>query len=149
MAVKYGCTVWTLMEPDYHAPYDEAVKKVAEAGFDGIELMVDDERELEAYWTDDTVSHMKELLEQNGLELIQLCMFQNMIGGLASLRPEEQDRAVENLGRVCRLAKQLGAGAVSFTAPYPQDDITVRTTATLPEYYYLNLPDMVLPGVEI
>lgn len=148
MAVKYGCTVWTLMEPDYHAPYDEAVKKVAEAGFDGIELMVDDERELEAYWTDDTVSHMKELLEQNGLELIQLCMFQNMIGGLASLRPEEQDRAVEKIGRVCRLAKQLGAGAVSFTAPYPQDDITVRTTATLPEYYYLNLPDMVLPGGE-
>ena len=47
MAVKYGCTVWTLMEPDYHAPYDEAVRKVAEAGFDGIELMVDDERELE------------------------------------------------------------------------------------------------------
>ena len=121
---------------------------MAEAGFDGIELMVDDERELEAYWTDDTVSHMKKLLEQNGLELIQLCMFQNMIGGLASLRPEEQDRAVENLGRVCRLAKQLGAGAVSFTAPYPQDDITVRTTATLPEYYYLNLPDMVLPGGE-
>lgn len=95
MAVKYGCTVWTLMEPDYHAPYDEAVRKVAEAGFDGIELMVDDERELEEYWTDETIAHMKGLLSSSGLELIQLCMFQNMTGGLASLRPDDQDKAIE------------------------------------------------------
>lgn len=136
------------MEPDYHAPYDEAVKKVADVGFEGIELMVDDEKELDEYWTGEGTAHMKALLESSGLELIQVCMFQNMIGGLASLRREEQDRAVRNFERVCRLAKKLGAGAVSFVSPYPEEDIKVRTTATLPEYYYLNLPDMVLPGGE-
>ena len=148
MAVKYGCTVWTMMEPDYHAPYDKAIRKVAEAGFDGIELMVDDEKELEEYWTGEKIREIRRLLEQTGLELIQVCMFQNMIGGLASLDLEIQNEAVSNFRKACRLAKSLGTDTVNFTAPYPEEDIRVRTTATLPEYYYLNLPDMVQPGGE-
>lgn len=148
MGIRFGCTVWTLMEPDYHAPYAEAIKKVAAAGFDGVELMVDDEKELEEYWTDETVDEIKELLEKLNLDLIQVCMFQNMIGGLADLRTEEQQKALDNYRKVCRLAKRLGCGYVNFTAPYPENDVKVRTTATLPEYYYLNLPDMVLPGGE-
>ena len=50
MVLKLGCAVWTLMEPDYHAPYEPAIQKVADAGFEGIELMVDDAEELQTYW---------------------------------------------------------------------------------------------------
>lgn len=148
MGIKFGCTVWTYMEPDYHAPYTEAIEKIAAAGFDGIELMVDDEKELDSYWTKDTVNEVKQLLAKHNLHLIQLCVFQNMIGGLAELQEEKQEKALANFRRVCGLAKQLGCGTVGFPAPYPEEDIRVRTTATLPEYYYLNLPDMILPGGE-
>lgn len=148
MAVKYGCTVWTMMEPDYHAPYEDAIRRVAGAGFDGIELMVNDREELDTYWTPEKGNEIRRLLNETGLELIQVCMFQNMIGGLASLKPEMQEEAVDNFRQVCRLAKNLGTDAVNFTAPYPEEDIRVRTTATLPEYYYLNIPDMVQPGGE-
>lgn len=148
MAIKLGCTVWTLMLPDYKAPYEEAIVKVAEAGFDGIELMVNDEKELEEYWTDQKIDEIKALLKEHHLELIQLCMFQNLIGGLASEDKEKKALALDNFRRVCRLAKSLGAGAVNFTSPCPEEDVKVKTTATLPEYYYLNIPDMVLPGGE-
>lgn len=148
MALKLGCTVWTLMEPDYHAPYETAIRKVADAGFEGIELMVDDERELGTYWNEEQISKIKKLLAASHLELIQICMFQNMVGGLADLKAEEKEKALENIRSVCRLAKKLGTRTVNFTAPYPQNDITVRTTATLPEYFYLNIPDTVLPGGE-
>ena len=148
MAVKLGCAVWTLMEPEYHAPYETAIRKAAAAGFDGLELMVDDERELEIVWTGETTDRIRELLKEQNLELIQVCMFQNLIGGLAELSEEGAQKALGYLRKVCRLAKRLGASAVDFPAPYPETSIRVKTAATLPEYYYLNPPDMVLPGGE-
>ena len=33
MAIKIGCTVWTFMQPGYHAPYEEAIRKAADVGF--------------------------------------------------------------------------------------------------------------------
>lgn len=148
MAIKLGCTVWTLMSPDYKAPYEEAITKVADAGFQGIELMVNDEQELDEYWTEEKIEDIKQLLHEKDLELIQLCMFQNLIGGLASRDTRKKEQALHNYRRVCKLAKSLGAKAVNIVSPCPEDDVKVRTTATLPEYYYLNIPDMVLPGGE-
>lgn len=148
MALKLGCAVWTLMEPDYHAPYEPAIQKVADAGFEGIELMVDDAEELQTYWKKEQICKIREMLSDNHLELIQVCMFQNMVGGLADLRKEKKEQALENIRAVCRLAKELGTRTVNFTSPYPEEDITVKTTATLPEYFYLNLPGIVLPGGE-
>ncbi len=148
MAIKIGCTVWTLMEPDYQAPYEDAIIRVAEAGFDGIELMVNDEAELRHYWTDERAVQIRQLLDEKGLELIQLCLFQNIIGGIFGDH-EEQGKTFDIFRNICRLARKLGAGAVNFVSPYPEKDIWSKTTATLPEYYYLNIPDMVLPGGEV
>lgn len=148
MAIKIGCTVWTFMQPGYHAPYEQAIRKVADAGFDGIELMVNDEKELEEYWTDEKAEEMKRLLKQLNLDLIQICAFQNLTGGFASLNTEDIEKALYNFRKICRLAKKLGSPAVHFPVPYPEKDIKAKTTATLPEYFYLNTPDMVLPGGE-
>ncbi|MEE0200176.1 sugar phosphate isomerase/epimerase [Faecalicatena contorta] len=148
MAIKIGCTVWTFMQPGYHAPYEEAIRKAADVGFEGIELMVDDEKELEAYWTEAKTEEIKLLLKQLKLDLIQICIFQNLAGGFASLEKADSEKALYNFRKVCRLAKKLGAPAVNFPVPYPENDIQAKTTATLPEYFYLNTPDMVLPGGE-
>lgn len=148
MSVKIGCAVWTLMEPNYKAPYEDAIRKVAKAGFEGIELMVNDAQEMEDYWTDSKVEEIRELLADLKLELTQLCVFQNMIGGLADLDKTISQNALKSLESVFVLAKKLNAPSISFPAPYPENDIRVRTTATLPEYYYLNIPDIVTPGGE-
>ena len=55
MSVKIGCAVWSLMEPNYKAPYENAIRKVTKAGFEGIELMVNDAQEMEDYWTNSKV----------------------------------------------------------------------------------------------
>lgn len=149
MGIKFGCTVWTLMEPEYHAPYETAIKKAAEAGFDGIELMISGKKELEEYWTDEKTVEIKQLLRKEGLELISLCMFQNLTGGLASTRAKDREEAVENFRKAGRLAKKLGTEYVNFPAPYAEEAVKVKTTATPPEYFYLNLPDMIFPGEEI
>ncbi len=148
MAIKIGCAVWTLMEPNYMAPYEDAIRKVAAIGFDGIELMVNDIQELDDYWTEQQIEKIKKLISTLGLELTQLCVFQNLIGGFAELDVDKRESAFVNLERVFKLAKKINASAVCFPSPYPETDIRVRTTATLPEYFYLNIPDIVTPGGE-
>jgi len=100
MSVKIGCAVWTLMEPNYKAPYEDAIRKVAKAGFEGIELMVNDAQEIGDYWTDSKVEEIRELLADLKLELTQLCVFQNMVGGLADLDKMKSQNALELLESV-------------------------------------------------
>ena len=73
-------------------------------------------------------------------------MFQNLIGGLASLEASEKKDAISNFECGCILAKKLGAKFITITSPWPE---TISAhTATLPEYFYLNVPDMFVPGME-
>ena len=107
MSVKIGCAVWTLMEPNYKAPYENAIRKVAKAGFEGIELMVNDAQEMEDYWTDSKVEEIRELLADLKLELTQLCVFQNMVGGLVDLDKTISQNALNVLESVFVLAKKF------------------------------------------
>ena len=147
MALKIGCTVWTLLKPNYTPPYEEAVRKVGQYGFDGIELPICNKKDIENYWTLAKIKEIRGILSEQRLELSQLCMFQNLMGGLASLDTAKKKESLENFETGCKIAGELEADFISFVSPWPED-ITGRTTATLPEYFYLNVPDMITPGME-
>ena len=147
MAIKIGCTVWTLLKPNFEPPYEDAIRKIGQYGFDGIELLLRNKKDMESYWTLPKIKEMRTLLSEQKLELSQLCLFQNLMGGLASLDAVKKKESLENFETSCKIAGELDAGFISFVSPWPED-VTGRTTATLPENFYLNVPDMVTPGME-
>ncbi|MFB9279246.1 sugar phosphate isomerase/epimerase family protein [Cohnella cellulosilytica] len=145
MTIKLGCAAWTLMD-DFAPPYEDIIRKVGELGFDGIELMLRNETDIREYWTPGTIAALKERLAEQGLTLTQLVMFQNLTGGLASLDAAEKSASIAHFRAGCGIARQLGAEFISIVAPWPET--ITSSTLTLPEYFYLNVPDARLPGME-
>lgn len=145
--MKIACSAWLLMKPAYAPPYEDVVRTAGACGFDAVDLPVCDARELESYWTDAHVCSLRATLEEQRLALTQLCLFQNTMGGLGSPDPARVGDALEVLKRACALAATLGAAQVNLISPSPEG-VGVGTTATLPEYFYLNTPDMLVPGMQ-
>ena len=145
MGLKIGCAVWTLMPPPYQPPYEDTLSRIAEMGFDATELYLRSREDLISYWTAENTASIRSLLSEKGLTLSQFCLFQNLAGGLASLDENQNQVALQNVKDGCRLAKELGAKALCIVAPWPED-ITVHTTASLPEYFYINVPAIPKPG---
>ena len=145
--MKTCLSVWTLMKPNYAPPYLDVIATAADCGFDAVDLPICYADAMDDYWTDSTIERTNRLAEERGIRIAQVCMFQNLVGGLGSCDPARVDGALNMLRRGCALAQKLGAEMINIISPSP-DDISVLTTATLPEYFYINIPDMVVPGME-
>lgn len=146
MTIKLGCAAWTLMKGEFAPPYEDLIRKVAGMGFDGIELMLRNKEDLRQYWTADKIAELKALLASLNLAVPQLVLFQNLMGGLASLDEGEKADSIAMFRAGCEVAQQLGAPIVSVVSPWPES--ITASTLTLPEYFYLNVPDARLPGME-
>lgn len=146
--MKTCLSVWTLLKPNYAPPYCDVISTAADCGFDAVDLPICYADALDDYWTDEMIRKTRALAADRGVAIAQVCMFQNLIGGLGSCDPARVEDALGMLRRGCVLARGLGAQMLNIISPSP-DDISVLTTATLPEYYYLNIPDMIVPGTQI
>lgn len=136
------------MRPEYSAPYDEAIIKASKIGLNELELMVGSRKEMELYWTKREAERLKHLLKESDMIPLQICLFQNTIGNLASLDQKDVEESLENFRKAAALAHVLGTEIIGFPAPCPDKYIRSRTSATLPEYFFLNPPDMIMPGEE-
>lgn len=145
--MKTCLSLWTLIKPPYDLPYEEAIETAASLGFSAVDLPVCDEFALNEWWNNDRILSTRQLLSDRKIELAQVCLFQNLVGGLGSLSPDKVNSSFQNLEKACRLAENLGAKMINIISPSP-DSIHVLTTATLPEYFYINTPDMVIPGMQ-
>lgn len=145
--MKTCLSLWTLIKPPYELPYDDAIKSAAEIGFDAVDLPICSLSALNEWWTEEHICQTRKLLDECGLKLAQICLFQNLVGGFGSTDKVAGTAAFENFEKACKIASALGAQMINIISPSP-DKIHVLTTATLPEYFYLNTPDMVIPGMQ-
>ena len=108
-------------------PWYEALESISQLGFEGVELILCSEEELETYWTDEETKRVAEFCRLKGLQVSQFAIFQPAIGGLISLDPEQQSRSLEVFERCAQIACVLGAPLINYvsqwplgmTAPYP------------------------------
>ena len=49
--MKIGCAVGCFTYPHYDPPYENAIRKIGELGFDGLELIVAEKEDLRQYYT--------------------------------------------------------------------------------------------------
>ena len=49
--MKLGCASWCFTAPHYQAPYEPAIRTVGELGFQAIEMIAHNEKDVKVYYT--------------------------------------------------------------------------------------------------
>lgn len=138
MAMKVGCAAWLWTEPAHNPPYEDAIRKIGELGFDGIELILRDFYDIKGYWTPEKRKEIRYMLDDYGLEVSQFAMFQNVMSGLASLNTESRQKSIDAFKTGCEISASLNCRIVNFVSPWPET--ITAPNSYLPEYYYINVP---------
>jgi len=111
--MKFGACVWPFR---WVPPYEHNVRRIAKLGFKGVELIAWDRRVLDEYYTPKRIKDLGELLESLGLELTE---FVSTPRGMASLRKEDKDAAVEHFRKLVEVASWFGTKVVNTVSPWP------------------------------
>ena len=109
----FGTPVWPL---EWSYPYDKTIKRIADLGFKGVELIGWDAEALNNYYTAETCASLKKLIADLGLILTN---FNYTPRGLTSEREAEREESLGCFKRAVDVAYALGAQNVTSVAPYP------------------------------
>lgn len=114
--MKLGCCTWNFTHPHYEAPYEDAVRAVGELGFQGIEMIVFTKKDLEEYYTPRKVEELRQLIRSQGLQISEFVLYAYCADGLASLRSDQRDDALETFDRAARVARDLGSETINIVS---------------------------------
>ena len=117
---------------------DQAIETIGQLGFEAIELILTNRGEIADYWTDATIERLRKRLDHYKLVVPQFAMFQPVVEGLTSTRPDERRRSLDAFEAGCRIARKLGAPMVNIVAPWPVE--LKGPTSYLPRYYEVEKP---------
>jgi len=119
--MKYAFNTWAYSSfpawlPSY--PLDEAVRRIAAIGYDGVEIGCAAPHAWPAYLNKERRKELRNLLEASGLEAVSLLATPGGGPGFnpASPLPEERDATVHYYNQVIDLALDLGAQKVLYIA---------------------------------
>lgn len=133
----FGTPVWPLQ---WDPPYDETIRRVAAMGFKGVELIAWDRKAMDEYWTEETISHIKQLVGSLGMVITN---FNHTPEGLCSEDAAVRAQKLANFKKAVDIAAALGAQRVTMVAQYPfgfDKLVPLRHVAELQEWSYGHLP---------
>jgi hypothetical protein len=95
---KIGCVSWNFHSLAAGAHPEEAIDIIGGLGFEAIELIANSRRDVDEYWTDETIGRVRKQLERNHLTLNQFPFFQPVVEGLTSrdLSSDRREPAAHN-----------------------------------------------------
>ena len=109
----FGAPVWPLK---WAFPYDDPIKKIAELGFKGVELIGWNKEAFEEYYNEKTIRELNKLIADLGMVVTN---FNYNAVNLASEDPavRKQDRDIYK--RAVETAVSLGSKTLTSVTPYP------------------------------
>jgi len=117
MKLKLSACVWPFQ---WMPPYEDAVRRIAELGYGGAEIIAWNRKTLDEYYTRAEIKKLKDLFGSLGLEIAGL---HGITSGMASLKKEKRAEAVGFFERQVEVASELGTKTVLNVAHWPwQDD---------------------------
>lgn len=119
--MKLGCGAWVYSSPHYQPPYDEAIRIIGDMGFDAVELISFEEKDLYEYYTADTIKQLRDLYESYGMILSEFAVYTPVVADLAHMDPERRERAFEIFKRGVQVGKDLGSQAINLVSNWVQD----------------------------
>ena len=113
--MQFGASIWPFQ---WHAPYDDAIRRVARLGFTNVELIAWDAAALDEHYTPQRVQTLRRLLADEGLTLSE---FVSTPAGAGSPDAKRRAGAVEYFKRVVDTAAALGTTMVNSVVSTPFD----------------------------
>lgn len=110
--MKFGASIWPFQ---WNPPYDAAIKRLAAAGFKATELIAWNGEFLKDYYTADTVTQLRQLVADEGLEMSQ---FVSTPPGMTSPDAGQRDAAIEHWKRAVEVGVGLGAPIINMVSSH-------------------------------
>ena len=105
----FGAPVWPCT---WHPPYDEAIKRIARLGFQGVELIAWSGDILRDYYTPETIKGLKSLIADSGLAVTN---FYHGPPQLGSADASKRAQAISDYERAIDVAAALGSPNMAGT----------------------------------
>jgi sugar phosphate isomerase/epimerase len=109
----FGAPVWPCQ---WHPPYQEAIKRIAGLGLQGVELIAWSKDVLTDYYTPGQIRELKDLIASEGLVLTNFYHGPPQTG---SSDASARSAAFDGVKRAVDVAAALGSPTITGTAPYP------------------------------
>lgn len=119
--MRLGCAAWVYSSPHYQPPYDEAIRIIGEMGFGALELIAFEEKDLDEYYTPETIHELRELYESYGMILSEFAVYTPVVADLAHMDEERREKAFEIFKKATQIAKGLGSQAMNLVSNWVQD----------------------------
>ena len=114
--MKLGCASWILCENEYAPPYDKPIKLIGEMGFDGFEMIINEESDISDYFTPSTMRELKSQYHSYDLVLSEFAIHSPLIEGLVSLEAGKRARALDIFKRAVQVAGDMESRAVNVVS---------------------------------
>lgn len=114
--MKLGCCSWNFTHPHYEAPYDDAIRTVGELGFEGVEMIVFTQRDLDEYYTPEKIEELRRLIGSYQLEISEFVLYAYCADGLESLDRTKREAALSTFSRAAKVASALGSGTINIVS---------------------------------
>ncbi len=111
--MRIGASIWPFR---WDKPYDDAIRRIAQMGFQAIELIAWDRDALDTYYTPEVIKNLKDIIASEGLLLSE---FVSTPPGMASPDKKERDASVEHFKRMVDVAVGLGTQIVNTVSVFP------------------------------
>ena len=118
---RIGCVSWCFHRFDSGTDPTEAIEQIGSMGFDGIELILLDRKDIKNFWTTARIADVNKRLEKYRLRVPQFVIFQPVVQGLTSTNADERKRNLDYFEEGCRIGRQLGSPMVNIVAPWPRE----------------------------
>lgn len=111
--MKFGASSWPFQ---WDPPYEDAIRRIAGAGFQAIELIAWNRDYLNDYYTSSTIAELRSVLNGEGIAVSQ---FVSTPHDLSSADKAKRDAAVEHWRRAVEVGTALGSPIINMVASHP------------------------------
>jgi sugar phosphate isomerase/epimerase len=135
---RLGSVSWNFHSLRPGSTPEEAIDIIGGLGFEGIELIICARDDIRNYWTDPKLDELKKQLAKWKLVVSQFVLFQPVVEGLTSLKPDERQQSLDYFETGCRIGRKLDAPLINIVAPWARE--LGQGQGYIPRYYEIAKP---------
>lgn len=132
--VRLGACIWNFNSGPYSAPYEDAIRATAKAGFAGAEPIIFNGDDIANYYTPAKITELRRMIEDSGMTTTQVDIYDHPVHDLASFDPPARQRALDNVKRCVEITNGFGVGVLNTVSQWPID--LTGPTSYPPTYIY-------------
>lgn len=119
--MKLGCAVGCFTYPHYNAPYEDAIKKIGDLGFEGLELIAAEAEDLDRYYTANRMKELKNIYTGYGMELTEFVLYAHLVTGLMERGARQKEEAFDIFRKGVEKAVALGTDKINIVSNWPNE----------------------------